>query len=447
MGRRRRPELLLLIVLVAFGASACGGSGDEGEQAAVATDMQVDGEMVVVDGATFAVAPSVAIDEDGDIHVAWSAHDAAPEQDSAAGEDGDAADEHAAHSASDGTGGQHVFASSSDDGGKSWSKPVRVTRAPDANAFANAHVKLLVTGDERLLLTYPRYSATGSFYTVRRSTSEDGGRTWSAPATMREGAGVGAGESYQDAAGTTESAWSSMLVTPADTQDPTTETSLAVARTLDGGVYWDPPKLVDPRTCECCDTAIAVDSKDRVFVAYRDQRIVDDGAPVRDVSVVASFDLGQTWSDPVAVRDDGWRSEQCPEAGPELAIDSKDRLHVINWRGLEQHQGIAWSRSDDQGASFESTVLVDEEFFPSATVDLAIDGDDAAWLTWDDRREDETKVWLASVDSAGAARVMDEPLAAGEQPAIAAREDLVVVAWTTADGAIEVHVSDGDGSS
>jgi hypothetical protein len=435
MRRRSRTApasaLALLVAASALLVAGCGG-GAGGAGAPERAQLDVPGAPTVVDGAVNALDPSVAIDDSGRIHLAWTAHAVAPGESSE--------HDHASHGG--GIGGQHVFTASSTDGGRSWSNPVRVTRAADANAFANAHVKVLALGGDRLLLTYPRYAPAGGFYSVRRATSADSGRTWSAPMTMREGAGYGAGESYQSAAGAGDEVWASMLVTPADSQDPVTETSLAVVSSLDGGTYWEPGRLVDPRTCECCDTAIAVDSADRVFVAYRDQRILDERDPARDVSVVRSFDKGATWSDPVAVLDRPWRSAQCPEAGPELAIDSRDRLHVVQWTGREGAQGVVYASSEDHGERFESLPIVEEEFFPSATVDLAIDGEDHAWTTWDDHREDAPRIWLARIDGDRELAVTDAPIGDGEHPAVAARDDLVVVAWSTREGELLVRSFD-----
>ena len=71
--------------------------------------------------------------------------------------------------------------------------------------------------------------------------------------------------------------------------------------------------VVDARTCDCCQTAVAMTAKGPLL-AWRD-RSEDE---VRDIAV-ARFE-NNAWTAPKPVHADGWKVESCPVAGPALAL-------------------------------------------------------------------------------------------------------------------------------
>ena len=71
-------------------------------------------------------------------------------------------------------------------------------------------------------------------------------------------------------------------------------------------------------------------------------------------------DLGDAWSQPVHVSDDGWRINACPVSGPALRWDGDDLTVAWYSGGQAGPRGIYTSRSTDGLRSFAPRKLVEE---------------------------------------------------------------------------------------
>jgi hypothetical protein len=77
--------------------------------------------------------------------------------------------------------------------------------------------------------------------------------------------------------------------------------------------------------CYCCKTAVAAGVDGSIFAAWRH---VYPGN-IRDIAFTVSRDGGRTFAEPIRVSDDQWVLDGCPENGPAMAIDSRQRVHVV----------------------------------------------------------------------------------------------------------------------
>lgn len=137
--------------------------------------------------------------------------------------------------------------------------------------------------------------------------------------------------------------------------------------------------LLDPRTCECCDTDLAWTASGPVVV-YRDRGAAEE----RDIAIVRRVD--GRWSTPSLVARDDWRIEGCPVNGPEIAAVG-DRV-IVAWFTASPGDGdeprpprVLVATSDDGGATFAPPQVVSESTL--GRVDLAmLPGGDAvvAWV-------------------------------------------------------------------
>ena len=85
------------------------------------------------------------------------------------------------------------------------------------------------------------------------------------------------------------------------------ESSVYFAKSTDGGKSFGKNVRVAAHTCPCCRPTIAIDSKGRIYVAWR-----HDFDDVRDMAVATSIDGGKTFSPLVRVSKDGWVLHGCP---------------------------------------------------------------------------------------------------------------------------------------
>ena len=127
--------------------------------------------------------------------------------------------------------------------------------------------------------------------------------------------------------------------------------SVYFAKSIDGGKSFGRNVRVAAHTCSCCRPTIAIDSKGRIYVAWRHN--FDD---VRDMAVATSVDGGKTFSPLVRVSKDGWVIHGCPESGPSL-LPVGNRLYIAWFTvGADSRPRVLASWSDDQGRSFAAPV-------------------------------------------------------------------------------------------
>ena len=199
-------------------------------------------------------------------------------------------------------------------------------------------------------------------------------------------------------------------------------------RKLKGGMEGDgdmelrtPDALLDPRVCDCCQTAAVMTSAGPV-VAYRDR----SNDEVRDISIVRRTAKG--WTQPKTLHADGWKIEGCPVNGPQL--DARGELVVAAWfTGAQNDPRVQVAFSDDAGATFaaplrittgKTTGRVDVAWIDAETVVVTYLADGALWA----RRVSRNGKLGAPVRVA----------TAGGYPRVAVSNENVGVVWTEDDG-------------
>lgn len=100
---------------------------------------------------------------------------------------------------------------------------------------------------------------------------------------------------------------------------------------LDGAV---PPRALLGGVCYCCKTALATSADGSIVAAWRH---VYPGN-IRDIAFTMSRDGGKAFAPPVRVSEDKWVLEGCPDDGPAMAVDAKNRIHIV-WPTLITEAG------------------------------------------------------------------------------------------------------------
>jgi hypothetical protein len=130
---------------------------------------------------------------------------------------------------------------------------------------------------------------------------------------------------------------------------------------------------LDGRTCECCNTGMAMTSGGP-FIVYRDR----SGNDIRDVAVVRKTASG--WSVPLRVHADEWKIDGCPVNGPQA--DAIGNAVVAAWFTAPQDQGRAYVIfSRDGGLTFGKPIRIDEGK-PVGRMDVVLLDADTAVVTW-----------------------------------------------------------------
>lgn len=153
---------------------------------------------------------------------------------------------------------------------------------------------------------------------------------------------------------------------------PGVQMQLRAATFLPNG-EWSEESVLDPRVCDCCQTA-AVRTARGVLVAYRDR----SDQEIRDISLLRRD--GDTWSAPYALGSEGWEIQGCPVNGPALSAVG-DRVAAAWFTMARDTAQVRVAFSDDGGANFSRPVRVDEGG-TSGRVDVLVLPNGDALVLW-----------------------------------------------------------------
>ena len=262
--------------------------------------------------------------------------------------------------------------------GERWSVPATI--AEGDSFFANwADFPSVRPLDDQHLIAHWLWKVSGDTYGyhVRTARSSDGGRTWSRAATL-----------HQDTSAT-EHGFVSLVSTGANRagmavwldghnfkghgEGHGAGPDMAVHGASLGASGFADEREIDPRACDCCQTAAIATSRG-VLVAYRDRSPEE----IRDIAL-ARFEDGR-WSAPYPLHADGWHIAGCPVNGPALAASGNEV--AIAWftaAGDTARVNVAFS--GDGGERFSRPIRVDLGQ-PSGRVAIALLPDRTALVSW-----------------------------------------------------------------
>jgi len=197
-------------------------------------------------------------------------------------------------------------------------------------------------------------------------------------------------------------------------------------RTLAPDGQLGPEVLLDDRTCECCQTALARVG-DGLVAAYRDR----SESEVRDIAVIRG--AGERWTEPAPLSTDGWVIPGCPVNGPQLS-GAELALTSAWYTGVDGTPQVYVAFSDDGGATFSPRIRIDEGL-PLGRVDIERLEDGSAAVVWLEASNETPRVLVRRVHpdgSQGAPLLISET--AGERssgfPRMVRMGNELLFAWT-----------------
>lgn len=253
---------------------------------------------------------------------------------------------------------------------------------------------IAATADGALWVQFMQQRGAGHAGDVALSRSTNGGFNWSAPVLVNDD-GVEAEHGF---AALWPAARDRIGVAWLDGRDAVAgdahhgATAHGAGRTALRAAVFGPDlqrsgeAVLDPRTCDCCQSEIAVSARGPLL-AYRGR----SDAEVRDILVLRHD--GQAWGQPVPVHADGWTMTGCPVNGPAIAADG-DRVVVAWYTEADDRPRVQAARSIDAGDSFAAPVVLEQGEAVQGRVAVALDPQQA-WLLW--IREDARgqSLWLS----------------------------------------------------
>ena len=325
--------------------------------------------------------------------------------------------------------------------GATWSAPTEIVRRTDLFVNWADFPSVVPLGEGRLLAHWLQRSGDGRYaYDVHLSESRDGGATWGASA-FPHAAGVPAEHGFVTILPTGNGGANILLLDgtagallkdsirastgkePAEGHGGAMQ--LGFANWADGAVTTT--RMLDPRTCDCCQTASAMTSKGPIVV-YRDRS--DD--EIRDMSVVRL--VNGEWTAPAPLHNDGWKIDYCPVNGPATSAIG-DTVVAVWFTGAQDTSRVNVVFSTDAGATFSAPVRADDGL-PAGRVDVEMLSGDAALVSWIERVGGDTAQVRARIvrrDGRVEPHVVVSPSSGTRSsgfPRMARTDDGVLIAWT-----------------
>lgn len=204
-------------------------------------------------------------------------------------------------------------------------------------------------------------SGSGTYaYDVNISRSNDGGKTWGKPIvphldkTLSEHGFVSliplpdgrVGAVWLDGRNMKD------MKEEAGEHMPATESMTLRYAAIDAGGKLSDEAQLDDRVCECCQTSAALTSEG-VMAVYRDRSQTE----VRDIYSVTQGN--GAWGSPRPVHADNWQINACPVNGPSIAADGR-RVAVAWFTEAGDQPRVKVAFSSDAGSTFGAPIQVDD---------------------------------------------------------------------------------------
>lgn len=315
-----------------------------------------------------------------------------------------------------------------------WSRPRTIVAGKPFFVNWADFPSLVELTDGRWLVHWPeRVGETTYAYHVRLAISDDDGASWSplgAPHRDRSATEHGFVSMVPQAAGGAALIWldgRQMAASAAAGHGELDPGEMSLRATTIGadGVF-GPDVLLDGRTCECCQTALAVTSSGLV-AAYRDR----SESEVRNIAVVR--EVGGSWTEPMHVADDDWMYPGCPVNGPQIAA-AGDTVVVAWFTAPQDEARVKVAFSFDGGERFGPAVRIDDGA-PLGRVDVEWLRSGVAVVSWLERTGTSAEIKLRLVrphGAMGSSWTFAETSGARASgfPRMARVGDVLLVAWT-----------------
>jgi photosystem II stability/assembly factor-like uncharacterized protein len=307
--------------------------------------------------------------------------------------------------------GNTVLYCRSDDAGSTFSQPVELPGTYVLSLGKRRGPRIAASEGSVCISFIGGREGRGRDGDVLVCRSEDGGRSWSAPARVNDVANSAREGLHAMATGPR----GEMSCTWLDLRSGKTEIYAATSR--DGGLTWEQNVRVyrSPAgsVCECCHPSAAYDATGKLYVMWRNSL-----AGERDMYLASSVDGGQTFGKAIKLGEGTWPLDACPMDGGYLAISPAGEVFTAWRRDREVYLTVPQQAERRLGAGRQPWIAATGQ------------GPYAVWL------EDRTSRLLLQMPGSTEPATLDRD--AGD-PIIAAPpsgQGPVVVAWERQRGSV-----------
>lgn len=236
-------------------------------------------------------------------------------------------------------------------------------------------------GKGHFIATYLQKSGTGTYAYDVMVTMSSGGTAWSQPMVLHDD-GKEAEHGFVSIAPATDGFLVSWLdgrrTNPMpsgdhdhDSHDGGQMTLRVALLDTAGKKRWE--QEVDDRTCDCCQTSVAI-GPEGPMVAYRDR----SAGEIRDIYIARISGTG--WQAPLAIHPDVWEINGCPVNGPQMA--AAGNTVAVAWYTEARNQPAVYAAFSTDGGKHFGDPISFKDSIPLGRVDLRLSDDQTAQVTW-----------------------------------------------------------------
>ncbi len=319
----------------------------------------------------------------------------------------------------------------STDGGKTFGAPVTALDGRGKAAVSNQHgARVSLDSKKRIYVTAP-LALEGTTVDLYAACSADGGKTFSKPLRVNDPPGS-LREALHDSAcapsGDLHVAW-------LDHRTPDSPPSIYYSKVTGQAKKAGKNAQVAPNASELAAPALALDGRGRPFIAFFDgPRKGEAKRNRRPLLATASGAAGPFKT--VSLSREDPQLAVCPKEAPALAVSPDAKALAAAWVDLRQgpeDRNVYWTIGEPGKLSAESAVHEDRRYYQGRPT-LAVDASGAAWCCWEDGREGIQRIFFASSSVRGNFRVGAPAEERGAFPSVAAAGKRVAVAYENGAG-------------
>ena len=163
--------------------------------------------------------------------------------------------------------------------------------------------------------------------------------------------------------------------------------SIAYSFSNDAGKTFQPEKIANQQSCECCRIGSTFDPKGGVAIVYR--AIFPGGIRDHATQLINESLAGKIHR----VSKDEWRTDACPHHGPAIAVSSTGKIHVAWFTQGAARSGVFYANSSNQGETYSNPIRVGGEH-ENVSRPYLLAQDESIWLVWKGFDGVKTSVYL-----------------------------------------------------
>jgi len=326
---------------------------------------------------------------------------------------------------------RHVYVSYSDDHGITKSTPVKVNAEPENILGDGENRPKIIVRKGVIYVSYTQGLEKPMSGDIRFSRSIDGGKSFSAPVTVNDNREI-ISHRFDSMAvndkGHVYIAWLDKrdLSAAQKKGEKFSGASVYYAMSDDGGAGFHSNIKIADHVCECCRTAMAVDTDGYPVVIWRHIY----GINIRDHALVK---LDGKMS-PVRLSQENWNIAACPHHGPSLSIAPDGIYHAAWFSNAPQQRGLFYAYSTDRGKTFSGALnFGNPEAQPARPYVLSMGS--RVYLSWKEFDGESTGIFGMHSTDGGKSWSAPRKLAAtsdvSDWPFMIGKNNRVYLSWNT----------------